>query len=43
MGLGEVRAKGAVRFTFGKDNTEEQVVQTVKALQEAVKNIRSPH
>jgi cysteine desulfurase len=40
MGLSAERAKGAVRFTFGKDNTKQQVEQTVCALKEVVAKIR---
>ncbi|MGN1372625.1 MAG: cysteine desulfurase family protein [Candidatus Coproplasma sp.] len=40
MGLGERRAKSAVRFTFGKYNTQEEVVETVEALSQAVEKIR---
>ena len=40
MGLGEKRAKSAVRFTFGKYNTEQEVDFTVAALKEAVAKIR---
>lgn len=40
MGLGEARAKSAVRFTFGKSNTEEEVYKTVQQLKEIVKRIR---
>ncbi len=38
---GEARAKSAVRFTFGKYNTEEEADFTVEALKEAVHKIRS--
>jgi cysteine desulfurase len=41
MGLSAERAKGAVRFTFGKDNTKEEVDKTVFALKEVVEKIRS--
>ncbi len=37
---GEARAKTAVRFTFGKYNTLEEVDETVEALKAAVKSIR---
>lgn len=37
---GEERAKSAVRFTFGKYNTEEEVNLTVSALKEIVAKIR---
>ena len=40
MGLGEERAKSAVRFTFGKENTEDEVYQTFEKLKEIVKRIR---
>lgn len=41
MGLGEERAKSAVRFTFGKYNTEQEVEETVDILCQAVERIRS--
>jgi len=41
MGLTEARAKSAVRFTFGKYNTEQDVDITVAALKEAVDKIRN--
>lgn len=37
---GENRAKSAVRFTFGKYNTEEEVAKTLAALKEIVAKIR---
>lgn len=40
MGLGESRAKSAVRFTFGKYNTDEEVDVAVEKLKTAVKKIR---
>lgn len=40
MGLSEERVKSAVRFTFGKYNTGEEVDRTVDALKEIVKRIR---
>lgn len=40
MGLGEERANGAVRFTFGKDNTEEEAYETYEKLKEIVNRIR---
>lgn len=40
MGLDEGRVKSAVRFTFGKYNTEEEVERTLSALKEAVAKIR---
>lgn len=40
MGLGEERAKSAVRFTFGKDNTQEEVYRVYEQLKIIVKRIR---
>ena len=40
MGLGERRAKSAVRFTFGKYNTQKEVEETVEVLSQAVNKIR---
>lgn len=40
MGLEESRVKSAVRFTFGKYNTEEEVETVVQALKQAVRKIR---
>lgn len=40
MGLGETRAKSAVRFTFGRGNTEEELDTVVEALLRAVNKIR---
>lgn len=40
MGLGEKRVKSAVRFTFGKYNTEEEVDRAVSVLKAAVGKIR---
>lgn len=40
MGLSEESAKSAVRFTFGKYNTIEEVDVCVQALKEAVERIR---
>ncbi|MDE7256633.1 MAG: cysteine desulfurase [Clostridia bacterium] len=40
MGLDERRVKSAVRFTFGKYNTEEEVCKVVSVLKEAVEKIR---
>ncbi len=37
---GEERAKSAVRFSFGKNNTAEEVEKTVAALKDIVKKIR---
>jgi cysteine desulfurase len=40
MGYDALRAKSAVRFTFGKYNTQSDVTQTIQALKSAVKKIR---
>ena len=40
MGFDEARAKSAVRFTFGRENSEEEVYQTFEHLKKAVKRIR---
>jgi len=40
MGLGESRASSAVRFTFGRQNTAEEVDFAVEALKESVNKIR---
>ena len=39
MGLDTGRVKSAVRFTFGKNNTEEEVDRTVEILKEVVKKL----
>lgn len=41
MGLDEGRVKSAVRFTFGKNNTFEEVEKAVSALEEIVNKIRT--
>lgn len=41
MGLDDRRVKSAVRFTFGKYNTQEEVETVVKALKEVVEKIRT--
>lgn len=41
MGLPADRVKSAVRFTFGKYNTEEEVEETVRLLKSAVLKIRA--
>lgn len=41
MNLSEERVKSAVRFTFGKYNTEEEVDAVLEELKKAVKKIRS--
>ena len=40
MGLPEERVRGAVRFTFGKNNTEDEVIKTVAELKSVVAKIR---
>ena len=40
MGYDTARAKSAVRFTFGKYNTQEEVLKTVEILKRAVQKIR---
>ncbi len=40
MGLSQERVKSAVRFTFGKYNTQEEVETTVRVLKEVVDRIR---
>jgi len=37
----EELARGAIRFSFGKDNTEDDVDQTVRALSRAVESLRA--
>lgn len=37
----EELARGAIRFSFGKDNTEDDVDQTVSALSRAVESLRA--
>jgi len=41
LGRDEELARGAIRFSFGKDNTEDDVDQTVEALARAVESLRS--
>lgn len=41
MGLSEEEAASCVRFTFGRENTEEEVKSAVKTLAEVVGEIRS--
>ncbi|MDE7087387.1 MAG: cysteine desulfurase NifS, partial [Clostridia bacterium] len=41
MGLSPERVKSAVRFTFGKNNTEEEVQTAFTALKEVVERIRA--
>lgn len=40
MGLSEARARSAVRFTFGKDNNDSEVIIAAEALKSAVSRIR---
>jgi len=41
LGRDEELARGAIRFSFGKDNTEDDVDLTVKALARAVETLRA--
>ena len=41
MGLTEKQAKSSVRFSFGKDNTEEELVFTAKTVGKIVKKLKS--
>jgi cysteine desulfurase len=41
LGRNEELARGAIRFSFGKDNTEEDVDYVVEALVRAVESLRS--
>ena len=41
LGRDEELARGAIRFSFGKDNTEDDVTQTVSALTRAVESLRA--
>ena len=40
MGLNQSELDGAIRFSFSKDNTEEQIAEVVKRLKESVERIR---
>ena len=40
MGLTEREAKESVRFSFGKNNTEEEIVQSAKATAEVIERLR---
>ena len=41
MGLSESQAKSSVRFSFGKDNTEEEMLFTAKTVEKIVKKLKS--
>jgi len=41
LGRDEELARGAIRFSFGKDNTEEEVAYALDALVRAVKSLRA--
>jgi cysteine desulfurase len=41
LGRDEELARGAIRFSFGKDNTEDDVDQTIGALSRAVERLRA--
>jgi cysteine desulfurase len=41
LGRDEELARGAIRFSFGKDNTEDDVDQAVSALSRAVESLRA--
>jgi len=41
MGLGEERAKSAVRFTFGKNNSKEEVDKVISHLKQIILSIRN--
>jgi len=40
MGLGAVRAQGSIRFSLGKDNTEEDIDYVIKALPPIIDRLR---
>ena len=40
MGLNQLEMDGAIRFSFSKDNTEEEIDEVVKRLRESVERIR---
>ncbi|MGZ7210277.1 MAG: aminotransferase class V-fold PLP-dependent enzyme, partial [Methanobacterium sp.] len=40
IGLKEVDAHGSLRLTLGKENTEEDIIYTIKSIQEAVETLR---
>lgn len=41
MGLDEWRVKSAVRFTFGRNNTEEETAAAVEILKQAVQSVKN--
>ena len=41
MGIPEETAHGSIRFTFGPDNTEEEVDYAVNVLADTVKKLRA--
>ena len=41
LGLDDERARGAIRFSFGKDNTDEDVEYAVAGLAKAVESLRA--
>lgn len=41
LGRDDELARGAIRFSFGKDNTDDDVDQTVSALSQAVESLRA--
>jgi cysteine desulfurase len=41
MGLSEKEAKSSVRFSFGKDNTQEEMEIVVKTVEKIIKKIKS--
>jgi len=40
LGRDEELARGAIRFSFGKDNTEDDIDYALAALQRAVESLR---
>ena len=40
IGLSEERAHGTIRFSFGKENTEEEVDYVVETLKNTIKRLR---
>ena len=41
LGVNDEVARGSIRFSFGKDNTEEDVDYTVEVLIQAVERLRA--